>query len=110
GRIDGRRVAVAADDFTVRGGASDASIIEKQVAAEQMAHELRLPLVRLVEGSGGGGSVKSLEDLGYTYVPQLPSWDHVTLNLATVPVVSLGLGPVAGFGAAKMVASHYSLL
>lgn len=110
GRIDDRRVAVAGDDFTVRGGASDASIIEKQVAAEQMAHELRLPLVRLVEGSGGGGSIKSLEDMGYTYVPQLPSWDHVTLNLSTVPVVSLGLGPVAGFGAAKMVASHYSLL
>ena len=36
-------------------------IIEKQVAAEQMAHELRMPMVRLVEGSGGGGSVKSLE-------------------------------------------------
>ena len=34
------------------------------------------PLVRLVEGSGGGGSVKSLESLGYTYVPYLPAgWD-----------------------------------
>jgi acetyl-CoA carboxylase carboxyltransferase component len=31
-------------------------------------------------------------------------------NLATVPVVSLGLGPIAGFGAAKVVQSHYSLL
>jgi acetyl-CoA carboxylase carboxyltransferase component len=110
GRIDGRTVAIAGDDFTVRGGASDASIIEKQVAAEQMAHELRLPLVRLVEGSGGGGSVKSLEQLGYTYVPFLPSFDHMAQNLATVPVVGLGLGPVAGFGAAKLVASHYSLL
>jgi len=56
GRIEGRHVVVAGDDFTVRGGASDASIYEKQVAAEQMAHELRLPLIRLIEGSGGGGS------------------------------------------------------
>ena len=55
GCIEGRRVVVAGDDFTVRGGASDASIIEKQVAAEQMANELRMPIVRLVEGSGGGG-------------------------------------------------------
>jgi acetyl-CoA carboxylase carboxyltransferase component len=110
GRVDGRRITVAGDDFTVRGGASDASIIEKQVAAERMALELRLPLVRLVEGSGGGGSVKSLESLGYTYVPYLPGWDLMVANLATVPVVSLGLGPVAGFGAAKVVASHYSLL
>src|SRR5690348_8149657 len=44
GRIDGRRVVVAGDDFTVRGGASDASIIDKLAAAEQMAHELRMPL------------------------------------------------------------------
>lgn len=110
GRVDGRLVAVAGDDFTVRGGASDASIIEKQVAAEQMAQELQMPMIRLVEGSGGGGSVKSLEALGYTYVPYLPGWDHMVRNLATVPVVSLGLGPIAGFGAAKVVASHYSLL
>lgn len=110
GCIEGRRVVVAGDDFTVRGGASDASIIEKQVAAEQMANELRMPIVRLIEGSGGGGSVKSLEALGYTYVPYLPGWEHMVRNLATVPVVSLGLGPIAGFGAAKVVQSHYSLL
>ncbi|HKR37991.1 MAG TPA: carboxyl transferase domain-containing protein [Steroidobacteraceae bacterium] len=110
GRIDGRRVVVAGDDFTVRGGASDASIIEKQVAAEQMANELRMPIVRLIEGSGGGGSIKSLEALGYTYVPYLPAWEHMVRNLATVPVVSLGLGPIAGFGAAKVAQSHYSLL
>jgi acetyl-CoA carboxylase carboxyltransferase component len=110
GRIDGRRVVVAGDDFTVRGGASDASIIDKLAAAEQMAHELRMPLVRLVEGSGGGGSVKSLEALGYTYVPYLPGFEHMVANLATVPVVSLGLGPIAGFGAAKVAHSHYSLL
>jgi len=110
GTIENRRVVVAGDDFTVRGGASDASIAEKQVAAEQMAHELRMPIVRLIEGSGGGGSVKSLETLGYTYVPYLPGWDHMVRNLATVPVVSLGLGPIAGFGAAKVAQSHYSLL
>jgi acetyl-CoA carboxylase carboxyltransferase component len=110
GTIEARRVVVAGDDFTVRGGASDASIAEKQVAAEQMAHELRMPIVRLIEGSGGGGSVKSLESLGYTYVPYLPGWDHMVRNLATVPVVSLGLGPIAGFGAAKVAQSHYSLL
>ena len=110
GRVEGRRVVVAGDDFTVRGGASDASIIEKQVAAEQMANELRMPIVRLVEGSGGGGSVKSLETLGYTYVPYLPGWEHMVRNLATVPVVGLGLGPIAGFGAAKLVQSHYCLL
>jgi acetyl-CoA carboxylase carboxyltransferase component len=60
GRIDGRPVVVGGDDFTVRGGAADASIFQKQVHAEQMAGELRIPIVRLVDGTGGGGSVKSV--------------------------------------------------
>src|SRR6476661_3139675 len=61
GRVDDRPVVVGGDDFTVRGGAADASIFQKQVHAERMAHDLRMPMVRLVDGSGGGGSVKSLE-------------------------------------------------
>jgi acetyl-CoA carboxylase carboxyltransferase component len=110
GKIERRPVVVGGDDFTVRGGASDASISQKQIAAEQMANELRLPIVRLVEGTGGGGSVKSLESAGFTYIPANPGWNWVVDNLNTVPVVSLGLGPVAGLGAARMVTSHYSLL
>jgi acetyl-CoA carboxylase carboxyltransferase component len=110
GRIDGRPVVVSADDFTVRGGAADASIHAKQEAAEQMANELRLPMVRLIEGTGGGGSVKTLEVIGYTYVPANPAWQWVTANMATVPVVSLALGPVAGLGAARAVTSHYSMM
>ena len=75
GRIDGRPVVVGGDDFTVRGGAADASIWQKQVMSEQMANELRLPLVRLVDGTGGGGSVKTIETHGYTYVPANPGWE-----------------------------------
>jgi acetyl-CoA carboxylase carboxyltransferase component len=110
GRIDGRPVAVGADDFTVRGGAADASIHEKQVVSEQMAGELGIPVVRLVDGTGGGGSVKSYETTGYTYVPRNPGWEHVVDNLARVPVVALGLGSVAGLGSARLVTSHYSLM
>ena len=78
--------------------------------AEQLANEYRLPIVRLVDGTGGGGSIKSLEDTGYTYIPANPGWEWVVANLATVPVVSLALGSVAGLGAARVVASHYSLM
>lgn len=87
GRIEGRPVVVSADDFSVRGGAADAAIHAKQVAAEQMAFELRLPLVRLIEGTGGGGSVKTLEHEGYTYVPANPGWEWAVANLGQVPVV-----------------------
>ena len=110
GRINGRTVVATADDFTVRGGASDAAIYRKFTTAEQMAHELRLPIIRMIDGTGGGGSVKSLETMGYTYVPMVPGWDHVVKNLETVPVIALALGPTAGLGAARAVASHYSVM
>jgi acetyl-CoA carboxylase carboxyltransferase component len=110
GRVEGRRVVVCGDDFTVRGGAADASIWEKQVYAERMANELRLPLVRLVDGTGGGGSVKSYEKIGRTYVPANPGWDLVVDNLGKVPVVAACLGPVAGLGAARVVSAHFSVM
>src|SRR5690348_15460252 len=110
GRIDGRPVVVGGDDFTVRGGAADASIFQKQVHAERMANELRLPIVRLVDGSGGGGSVKSLEQMSRSYVPFNPGWEWVVDNLSAVPVVAMALGSVAGLGAARVVTSHYSLM
>jgi len=43
-------------------------------------------------------------------VPFLPGFEHMVRNLATVPVISLGPGSIAGFGAAKVVSSHYPLL
>lgn len=110
GRINGQRVAVGGDDFTVRGGSSDASIAEKQISFERMAGELKIPCVRLVEGSGGGGSVKALEDVGYTYIPENPGWDHVIDNMSRVPVIAAALGPVAGLGAARLVTSHFSVM
>src|SRR5205814_2029856 len=110
GRIDGRRAVVQGDDFTVRGGAADAAIWQKSVYAERMAHDLRLPLVRLVDGTGGGGSVKTLEQMGFTYVPPLPGFDLVVRNVTIVPVAAAALGPVAGLGAARVVASHFSVI
>jgi acetyl-CoA carboxylase carboxyltransferase component len=75
-----------------------------------MANELRVPIVRLVDGTGGGGSVKTLDTTGRTYVPANPGWEFVVDNLGCVPVVALALGSVAGLGAARVVTSHYSLM
>ncbi|GAA4091322.1 acyl-CoA carboxylase subunit beta [Nonomuraea soli] len=108
--VAGRKAVLVGDDFTVRGGAADAAIHEKQVLAERMAGEMRQPLVRLVDGTGGGGSVKQLEEFGRTYVPHNPGWDQVVANLGRVPVVALALGPVAGLGAARLVTSHVSIM
>jgi acetyl-CoA carboxylase carboxyltransferase component len=114
GRIEGRTVVVVGDDFTVRGGSADASIPQKPLMAEQMAADFRLPIIRVIEGSGGGGSVKTIETKGAANLPGgvggTMGFYFTTANLAKVPVVGLGLGSVAGLGAARLAASHYSVM
>jgi len=113
-KIDGRTVVVVGDDFTVRGGSADASISAKPLMAEEMARDLRLPIIRVIEGSGGGGSVKTIETKGAANLPGGiggTRWYATTTgNMARVPVVGLGLGSVAGLGAARLAASHYSVM
>lgn len=108
--IEGREVFVTGDDFTVRGGANDGGLRDKFNHAETQAVRWGLPLVRLVDGTGGGGSVRHLETLGRTYLPDVPIFAEALSALAEVPVVSLGLGSVAGMGAARVCASHYSVM
>jgi acetyl-CoA carboxylase carboxyltransferase component len=110
GRIDGRPVAIIGDDFTVRGGAADAAIWQKMVQVEKFASDYAMPMIRLIDGTGGGGSVKMLEKDPRTYIPETPGWENVVANLAHVPVVALALGPCAGLGAGRVAASHYSVM
>ena len=113
-RVDGRPVVVVGDDFTVRGGSADASIAAKPQMAEQMAAAYRMPIIRMIEGSGGGGSVKTIETKGRANLPGGigggESFDLMTSNLAEVPVIGLGLGSVAGLGAARLASTHFSVM
>src|SRR6185295_9434420 len=113
GLVEKRPVVIAGDDFTVRGGSADASIPAKYQMAEKMAAEFRIPLIRLIEGSGGGGSVKTIETRGHANLPggvgKSSGLEQVALNMGRIPVVALGLGSVAGLGAARLAGSHYSL-
>src|SRR5258708_32137194 len=75
-----------------------------------MARGLRLPIVRLVDGTGGGGSVKTYEIAGRTYVPGNPAWDVIAPSMSEIPVIAAALGPVAGLGAARGAGSHFSVM
>jgi len=108
--IDGRPVVISGDDFTVRGGSAEATIPAKRDFAESIAIELGLPHVRLVDGMGGGGSVKSIEIKGRTLIPQVAGWETVVGHLGVAPSVALALGSVAGIGAARVTTSHYSVI
>ena len=94
----------------MRGGAADGAVGNKMGWAEKAARDLRLPLVRLVDGTGGGGSVKTNAEIKRSYVPYNPDFDVSVELLSSVPVVAAALGPVAGLGAARVAASHFSVM
>lgn len=110
GSLAARKVVIAGDDFTVRGGAADGAVGFKAVYALKLAREFQLPLINLIDGTGGGGSVKTLETLQRTYVPYVPGWDEAVEMLSEVPVVAACLGPAAGLGAVRVVHSHFSVM
>lgn len=107
GRIDGRKVLVSADDFTIRGGSSEATISDKWIYAERMALELGLPLVRLVDSAGG--SVKLLDKQASTKLPGYASWE-MTRMMGKIPVVGIAMGSCAGLGAIKVAGAHLSIM
>lgn len=109
-RFNGRKITLGVDDFTRRGGSGDAAIHAKQVFLEHYAGTMRLPVVRLLDGQSGGGSVKKVRESGFTYVPVNPAWDAVVENMSLVPVVAAALGPTVGLGAARFVMSHLAVL
>jgi acetyl-CoA carboxylase carboxyltransferase component len=105
-RLAGRPVSILADDFTLRGGSADSTILEKWAFIERHALEHRTPLVRLVDGAGG--SVKTVDRYGATVIPGY-EWP-VDQQLATIPVIGVALGPCAGFAAVKVAMSHFSVM
>jgi acetyl-CoA carboxylase carboxyltransferase component len=111
GEIDGRRVVVTAGDFTVRGGSGGGRQggLGAEPPANRRAFEWRLPYVRLLDAAGG--SVRSFEEIGRTYLPDgnVGSATDVQL-LRTVPVVSAVLGSVAGLPAVNACLSHFNVM
>ena len=136
GRIESRPAIVCADDFTSRGGHADGAIGAKSGYLDRLALELRIPSIRLLDGSSGGGSVAAMVPAqkkegesrakesrgaikagrprvaggGGSYLPGHLGSAMYTEQLSTVPVVNLLLGSVVGIGAAKAVLGHFSVM
>ena len=107
GLIDGRKVALHVDDYSIRAGSSESTIAEKWIYIERVAHQMRLPIVRLVDSAGG--SVKLLLQMGSTKIPEYPTWPAEQL-LREVPVVGVALGACVGQGAMKVLSTHFSVM
>ncbi len=110
--LDGRPCVIGGEDFTQRGGSPSPAGLRKSIYAETLAVRMRLPLVRLLEGAGGsvprGGGRRARPAGEPVYSP--PRFRSIVEALATAPVASAALGAVAGFPAARLVASHFSVM
>ena len=109
GKIEGRRVVVGGEDFTLKGGSPSAAGFRKSVYAEDVALQYKVPLIRLHEGAGGS--------VGGTGKASLPApvferqrFQSVAKTMGTIPVASAALGAVAGMPAGRLVASHFSVM
>lgn len=136
GTIESRTTIVCADDFTSRGGHSDGAIGAKSSHLDRLSIEMRVPSIRLLDGSSGGGSVASMVPQqkkegessakeskgaikagrprvaggGGSFLPGHLGSGMYAHQLSTVPVVNMLLGSVVGIGAAKAVLGHFSVM
>ncbi|KAJ1331650.1 methylmalonyl-CoA decarboxylase subunit alpha [Microdochium nivale] len=111
GKLNGRKIVFTADDFTLRAGHADGALAAKTIYIEKLALALQLPIVKLVDGSSGGGSVTSIRKDGWSYVPPMDTFGHVVKQLnAGIPNLGAILGPAIGLGAARVVACHFSVM
>lgn len=91
GTIDGRRVCVFAQDFTVYGGSLASAHAQKIVKVMDLAERIGCPLVG-INDSGGARIQEGVESLGgYADI-----FLRNTLLSGVVPQISLVLGPCAG--------------
>jgi acetyl-CoA carboxylase carboxyltransferase component len=111
GTLRGRKVVFTADDFSIRAGHADGALMEKTIYMEKLAIALKIPILKLVDGSSGGGSVTTIRKEGFSYIPPLPSFSQVVTQLNMgIPNLGAVLGPAIGLGAARVVACHFSVM
>ena len=105
GAIDGRPVAVGAEDFTTMGGSIGPAATRKRWRIADIARRERIPLVMLLEGAGhrpplpgdpGGGGPNDLQA-------------QAALS-GLVPMVCAVMGPSAGHGAVTALLCDFSIM
>ena len=140
-----RTIIFTADDFSIRAGHADGSLMAKTVRwcifmlsfvlipvfdkmhMEELSVSLKLPNIKLVDGSSGGGSVtvssprecsltvlieiQTIRTAGWSYLPTIKTFLVVTQQLnAGIPNLGAILGPAIGLGAARVTACHFTVI
>jgi len=113
GNIEGRPVAIGGEDYTIRAGTGFGSDRRKGGQGgfvEDLAHAYRIPLINLVDGTGG--TVNTAKRKGYTVVPGYgqDGMERSAELMGIVPVVSAVMGTTAGGPSMRAIMSHWSVM
>jgi acetyl-CoA carboxylase carboxyltransferase component len=120
-KVGGRPVVMGGEDYTQRGGSPSPAGLRKSIYSEDLACHYRLPLIRFLEGGGGsvaGAASNASRKKGSAPPPRTvpetsfgsPRFLSIAKILRIAPVCSAALGAVAGFPAARLAASHFSVM
>ncbi len=96
-----RRIGRCRDSREAADGRADGC----RISAADHARHRRLRRRRLGKDDRDQGRANLPGGVGQSLL-----FHYTTANLAVVPIVALGLGSVAGLGAARLAASHYSVM
>jgi acetyl-CoA carboxylase carboxyltransferase component len=78
---------------------------------EELSLSLKLPNIKLVDGSSGGGSVTTIKTAGWSYLPMIRTLHTVSKAInAGIPNLGAIVGPAIGLGAARVTACHFSVM
>jgi geranyl-CoA carboxylase beta subunit len=106
GIVSGARVMVIASDAGIKGGANHPWGVEKQIRAQEIALENKLPLINLVESAGANLSLA-----GEMFVRGGASFANLArLSAAGLPVISVVHGSSTAGGAYQTGLADYVVL
>jgi len=94
GRVNGRLVMVHASDFTVLGGSIGAQHIAKFAKPLEMAARWGIPMINLLDSSGGRLGYEDVAMAGYDWYFRIQS-----LCSGVIPQITLLMGPCIAGGA-----------
>ena len=103
GRIDGRPVMVAAEDFTVKAGTISQAANSKRYRVAEIALADRVPLVMMLEGAGFRAD-------GHPHARTPTDLLAQARCSGRVPLVTAVLGPSAGHGALVAPMSDFAVM
>ena len=106
GVVSGVECVLAANDPTVKGGATNPLSLRRSLRAMEIARTNRLPLINLTESAGA-----DLPKQAEIFVPGGESFRNLTqLSAAGIPTIALVFGPSTAGGAYVPGMSDYSVL